>query len=195
MKKGFALSINFLVAMILAIAVFGFGIYFSNMLFSKAGDVQENIDAQTKSQIVELLNSGEKVVIPQQRIKLRPSSNGVFGIGISNVDDSLNDRFSIGFKRTLFKADGTSGNPINLVLKHRFVENTEFALEPGKDEVYSVSIDVPSSAAKGDTFVIDVKVCHDNDGDVGTGNVVDCPTNPGYELYDETIHKVYIEIY
>jgi len=91
MKKGFALSINFLVAMILAIAVFGFGIYFSNMLFSKAGDVQENIDAQTKSQIVELLNSGEKVVIPQQRIKLRPSSNGVFGIGISNVDDSLND--------------------------------------------------------------------------------------------------------
>ena len=63
-RKGIELSINFIVMLILALAVFSGGIMFATKFFGHAEKVRASMDAQTEKQIEKLLDSGSPVVIP-----------------------------------------------------------------------------------------------------------------------------------
>ncbi len=90
-KKGIELSVNFIVVLILAIVTLSMGIVLTYNIFSKAYKMKTDIDAQTKSQINSLLDSGEQVAIPVYRIKVRPGKSDVFGLGILNTEASGTD--------------------------------------------------------------------------------------------------------
>ena len=84
-KKGFELSINFIVMLVLAIAVFGFGLYFAKQLFSQGEQIKAQLDKNTESDIEELLSRGETVAIPISAKTVDSGDLAIFGLGIMNV--------------------------------------------------------------------------------------------------------------
>lgn len=74
-KKGVELSINFIVMLVLAIAVFSGGLLFINKFFSEAEEIRLNIDAQTERQIANLLDDGSPFVVPIRTLEVQ---NGKF---------------------------------------------------------------------------------------------------------------------
>lgn len=196
-KRGMELSINFLIAVILAIVIFGFGIYFANMLFGAAEEKQEEVSAQVKEQITGLLHSGEKVAIPVTRLKINPGQSDVFGIGILNVDDT-NNKFYVTID--VGPAYDKDGNEIfagklnqdrDLLFRVRSGEPVTIGVN--KEEIFSVGISVPSGIASG-THILNVYVCLDNANNFNP-TLEECSGNlDPLKLYDNSVHKVYVEV-
>jgi hypothetical protein len=81
-KRGIELSINFIVMLILAIAVFAGGLVFASKFFGHAEKMRDNLDAQTEKQIEKLLDSGSPVVIPISNKEIFRNKFDTFGIGV-----------------------------------------------------------------------------------------------------------------
>ena len=86
-RKGFELSINFIVALILAIVVFGFGLYFIQKVFTEAKEIQVNLDKDSEKNINALLDRGEKVAFPVSSKNIKSDEVAIFGLGVLNVND------------------------------------------------------------------------------------------------------------
>jgi hypothetical protein len=85
-KKAMELSINFIVMLIIAMALFSFGIWFAYKFFGGAEQMRTDLDSQTQTQIENLLMSGnDRVVIPYNSKTLDKSNSAIFGVGILNV--------------------------------------------------------------------------------------------------------------
>lgn len=85
-KKGFELSVTFLVILIISIVLFSSGIFLIRKFFSITGDVEERVAAQTQKEIERrLLEAGEKVSIPQNRKSAKIGDAVTFGLGILNT--------------------------------------------------------------------------------------------------------------
>ena len=79
-RKGIELSINFIVMLILGIAVFAGGLVFASKFFGHAENVRQSLDSQTEKQIEKLLadaqehlnnhNNGIKLVTDEEKQKL-----------------------------------------------------------------------------------------------------------------------------
>ncbi|MGM5480538.1 MAG: hypothetical protein ACQESC_03700, partial [Nanobdellota archaeon] len=63
-KKGFQLSINMLVIIILGLVILGFGISMFSNAFSKTQDIRERVDSDTQRQLDSLLDDGSFIVVP-----------------------------------------------------------------------------------------------------------------------------------
>ncbi|MCF7860701.1 hypothetical protein K9M79_00525 [Candidatus Woesearchaeota archaeon] len=84
-KKGLELSINFIVILVISIAIFGMGIYFVSTIFIGSSDVIKTISQQEETQLEKRLMTGrEKVVIPIETKTMKRGEAVVFGIGIFN---------------------------------------------------------------------------------------------------------------
>ncbi|MBS3142693.1 hypothetical protein J4464_04890 [Candidatus Woesearchaeota archaeon] len=91
-KKGFELSINFIVIMILAIVIFGLGIKFVNDFFKQANKLSDKSTEQLDREIGELLcPTNQMVCIPVNRKTIRHGEFDTFGIKIRNVLDKNAD--------------------------------------------------------------------------------------------------------
>lgn len=85
-KRGIELSINFLVMLMIAIVVFGFGIFFVGKVFGLGQDITADISANQKKQIEELLLSrGQRVTVVPQTLKLKAGDNGIVSVGVLNI--------------------------------------------------------------------------------------------------------------
>lgn len=186
-KKAIEMSVNFLVIIILAVVIFGFGIYISNKIFSKAGAAKDQLDSQTREQIENLLQSGEKVIIPRDYETVDKGESAVFGIGILNTD--TNEDFEV----IVEKGDAyeETGGPIPNKLEWKIRAEGAVEIEQNKKEVMSLAVIVQPDAASG-THILNVYICHDF-GDITTSN--DCTRN-GYagRLYDDTVHKIHVVV-
>ncbi len=85
-RKGFELSINFIVALILAIVVFGFGLYFVQKVFTEAGEIKAQLDKDSETRINALLDRGEKVAFPVSGKNIKSGEVAIFGLGVLNVN-------------------------------------------------------------------------------------------------------------
>ncbi len=85
-KKGIELSVNFIVMLILAIVLFGFGIYFASTLFAKSGSITEQAFDKFDAQIEGLAcGTADKVCVP---VSTRTQEGGqavVMGVVVENV--------------------------------------------------------------------------------------------------------------
>lgn len=195
-KRGMEMSINFLIAIILAIVIFGFGIYFANMLFGAAEEKQKEVSAQVKEQITGLLHSGEKVAIPVTRLKINPGKSDVFGIGILNVDETNNEFY---VTIDIGPAYDMDGNEIfagkldkDRDILFRVQGGEPVTIGVNKEEVFSVGISIPQNIAPG-THLLNIYVCLDGANNFNSGLGCDGNLDQG-KLYDNSVHKVYIEV-
>ena len=91
-KKGFELSINFIVIMILAIVIFGLGIKFVNDFFKQANKLSDKSTEQLDREIGELLcPTNQMVCIPVNRKPIGQGEFDTFGKKIRNVWDKNAD--------------------------------------------------------------------------------------------------------
>jgi len=87
-KRGIELAVNFLVMLMLAIVVFGFGIYLVSAIFGEAelqqSQVSERVEAEVQKR---LFQGGEAVAIPWNKKQIPIGESHTFGLGILNTYD------------------------------------------------------------------------------------------------------------
>ncbi len=169
-KKGMELSINFIVMLILAIVIFGFGIKIGYQIIFSSNEMADKVSADAEKQLTSLLTSGTKVAIPEGIKKLKPGQSYALGIGIYNILDAENAQFSVGIAPEKFYQNENSegvefaresnGNIVDAtretdvwVLKPR-----PQPINPNEKKVISVPIKVPNGAKRG-TYVFNIAVC------------------------------------
>jgi len=85
-KKGIELSINFIVMLIIAIAVFGMGLMLFRQFFIQAEDIKQNLDEQTKAELTQkMMSSSEQVIVYPTQLTIKKNSGDVVGVGILNI--------------------------------------------------------------------------------------------------------------
>jgi len=159
-KKAVELSMNFLVMILISIAVLSMAIIISRNIFTGAKNLQLDIDRQTQQEIENLLDDGSRVVIPFTRKTVNRGDLAVFGVGVLNV---LGDTkyFNISVKvNTAFDNEKNAiinpANYLNLVLSGLS------EIENNKNHKFSFGVDVEKDAPSG-TYILDVSVLYGSD--------------------------------
>ncbi len=159
-KKGFELSINFIVMLVLAITVFGFGLYFARQVFTEAGNIKADLDKSTEDNVRSLLDRGERVAIPFPSKDIKSGDLATFGLGILNVEGS-DKTFSININCTSGVSNGQkeildacSGVQLIPTSKSAVIKNNEQLVIP-------IAIQVPGSKPQG-TYIFTITVMVDN---------------------------------
>lgn len=95
-KKGIELSVNFIVMMILAIVVFGFGIKFAKDIFVKSNEMADLTYKDIDRQMQEIsCATAERVCLPSQTKTIEGGKPAIFGMVIENVLDDGDNNFFI----------------------------------------------------------------------------------------------------
>src|SRR3989344_5094068 len=174
-KKAIELSINFLVIIIISLAVFGMGILFVNKIFFAAGKKITEMDQQTKEELARLLDDGSKVAMPFFQKTVIHGNTATFGIGILNTLEP--SKFSAGntneFKVIVkfdeaFDKDDNTITPVSDPDGDYRVPNDNGWLAYDHDEheikmndqgTYTIAISSPRDAQAG-VYIFNVAVCY-----------------------------------
>jgi hypothetical protein len=181
-KKAIELSVNFLVIIIISIAMLGMAVLFFNRLMAGANSIQTSYDQQTEQELEALLISGKKVAIPFTRKEVSPGSSVVFGLGILSLGDTKYT-IKVVCSKYINEEGTTSDCPIDLPATYpeeRTLKNNEPAKIP-------IAIAIPKNTNVG-TYVYNVCVCKCD------GCCADCPPDAISELYDDYAHKLYLRV-
>jgi hypothetical protein len=153
-KRGIELSVNFIVILILAIAIFGGGIYLVYQIFAKAQNMKEGVDQQTEDRINALLDDGSPVVIPDVAKTGERGKLVYFYIGVS--DNHKRQSGQPAMFRYRITASWTGGLNKNMVTfpggtKYPLIllDRSEFVLEYGERKATSMAFDVQKDVAAG----------------------------------------------
>jgi hypothetical protein len=104
-KASIALSLNFLVTLIIGFVIFSLGLYFiKNTIFSGAEEISTQVSQDLENQIKSLLTQGKDVIIPLNKVTLNRGDDHIFGLGIHNY---------LGQKAE-FRVEITDGLPLNI---------------------------------------------------------------------------------
>ncbi len=184
-KKGFELSINFIVMLILATVVFGFGLYFVRMLFTEAGEIKAQLDRDSEARINLMLDRGEMVAFPISTKTIKQNEVAVFGLGVLNVkDDAVNFKVTVECSLALDKAD----NPID-----ECGGKWSFDKEPLTPDIFDVAV---FSLMKNEKQVIPIAIQPPKGKPVGTYaftvKVID--TAVSGEIYSGSPKQIYVNI-
>lgn len=159
-KRGIALTVNFIVILIIAIVVLGFGIFFARSLFTGAEDIRENLDEQTRIEIEQLLNDGSRVAIPFTQQETSKNKPAYFGIGILNIlpgEQQFTIRVEHGPGYRIDKSE-ICDPCTNMMGVLPSVEIT-YTIEPNKQQKHLLAI-MPNDRAERGTYVFNVRVTY-----------------------------------
>jgi len=148
-KKGIELSINFLVIIILSIAIFSFSIFFLRNLFTSTEQAGEQISSRLQEQTFSLLAQGKKTAIPINKFTLSPGGSEVVGLGMNNVIGQDNK-----FIVEILDGKSESGK---VFPKESILYDTEFIIENNDQKVTSILIKVPTKQPS-EEYIIDVRI-------------------------------------
>ena len=188
-KKAFALSVNFVVILIISIIVFTIGIYIVNRFFEFAKEEKLRWDDLTRREIDAALDSGDRIAIPRYKQTLANGEFVSFGIGILNVLQGVERDFNIKIDFTLASRDGyeicnsgtadTCGNPDSW-LRTAYDEEPpiEFPIKIKNNEKKDFLVGVDVHGAQSGTYVFNVDIEYNDFG---------------FKDYD-TLHKIYVDV-
>lgn len=176
-KRGIELSINFIVALILAIAVFIGGMLFVTKFFTHAEKIRGDLDAQTEKQIEKLLDSGSPVVVPISTKEIFRNKFGTFGVGVLakyNGKYVLDIQFKEAFKSDKSQIIVNANDWLQVPIKEQTLKKNE----KGK---FLIGIQVPKSAEKG-TYLFTLNVAFKESSDT--------PPVPNMDNYDNPLQII-----
>lgn len=164
-KRAIELSVNFLVILILSIAILGFGVLFAKNLIESSIKFSEQVSGQIQSDIRNLLSSNERV----QMIKDSYEDYDYFdryAVGILNVNNH-GPYFYLGIEPALaLDSSGAStantliSDPDNLLYRDEYLQ-----ISNNDKEVWGIGIKIPETTAPGQ-YGMRVWVCeHSNNVD------------------------------
>ena len=178
-KRGFELSVSFLVMLILTLAVFGMGIYLVNKFFGSTKEMQANLDQQTSAQLEALMDDGSKVAVPINKKEVKLGEQTVFGVGVLNTlgtekEFNISVTYSTGLNKNNEKIDLDEAEWSKWML----YEEEPFTLKNNEKKKLPILIRIPGKAAAG-RYVFDIEVLYDTT----LNNNIDTDT---MEKYDDT---------
>ena len=164
-SKGFQLSINMLVVIILGIVILGVG--FS--IFAKAqlqiSDAQESVSEQAQEQLEALLIDGSSpVILPFGLAEVDRGKSAIFNLGISN-ELGLTKNFSVEITYSGTTAEDYIPNDFKIddwILLHSYFVNG-FELENNAREYVPIQITVPKNNVKKGQYGFTIKVYQKTD--------------------------------
>ncbi len=157
-KRGIELSINFMVVLILAIVIFGFGIRFIYSLSSQAIELKDLTSKELDARVADLLcSSSQKVCIGTDKKIIAKGKFDVFGIKILNVGEAQALEIQI-----------AKPNPSGYTKQNSPIPSSDNSLSAApaersesfarnEERKFGIGIDVPATATSG-TYIFDVKV-------------------------------------
>ncbi|MGM5481211.1 MAG: hypothetical protein ACQESE_02250 [Nanobdellota archaeon] len=83
-KKGFELSINMIVVMVIGLVLLGAGFSIFSNAFSKTAELRENVDSDTQRQLNAMLDDGSIVTVPFTNKQAKRGDYVDFNLGINN---------------------------------------------------------------------------------------------------------------
>jgi hypothetical protein len=84
-KRGFELSIGFIVILIMTIVIFAGSLMFIRSLFTETQTIQSALTTETQSEIERLITSGQTAAVVPSVVDTRTGVNTVIGVGWSNI--------------------------------------------------------------------------------------------------------------
>jgi len=188
-KRALQISINFIVMLIMAVVIFGFGLYFASTLFAKGGDISEQAFDKFDQQIEDLTcGSASKVCVPVQTKEAIGGDPVIFGIIIENVVETahfiisvepssyvnkLGKREDIGDWSGNFLFKPTAEEPRELKIKYREKRNLGVAIQP--------------EGAQSGTYAFTIKIQYDPSPDYSGGM-------GSQTISDYDTQKVYVKV-
>jgi hypothetical protein len=157
-KKGFELSINFIVMLIITLIVFGGTLAIAYKLLKSTGDLKASMDKQTEERLeLMITNSNEEVVIAFNQKEVQGGEAAVFGLGVTNM---LNSRKNFSVTITPSTAINKDGSEVyGWTDRWIYVSNDDIGEIKNNDhKIKSIVIIPPKDAAPGVTYVFNVNV-------------------------------------
>ena len=158
-RGGIELSTNFLVIIILSMLIFALGIVFIQKISSSSSAKVDQVDEQTRRELLRLLNEGEIVAIAPTTIHRQ----GVVLLMIAN--DGSVDSNKFGFK--VFYDDCFNGpcgapSPIDWIsYPAKGHEDDPFEIKPHESKEFLIAVNPKGNPPSG-TYVFDVDVRYDS---------------------------------
>ena len=189
MKKGFQLSMNFIVIIILSIIILFFGILFGRNIITEGLEMNDKIGEQTRVEIERMLESNARVAIPLSKQVIKRGNFGKFGLGILNIDENNPDfRVNVELDKGVTE-EGIDIPPEDIPAEftdsQHLVYRSLMNIPVNKKDYTAIAIAVPKTVLSG-TYIFNVYVC--------SGNPVPGICDRDSELYDSHIKKIYVEI-
>lgn len=154
-KKAMELSINFIVMLVLSIAVFSFGLVFLNNVFTQAGEIKAQLDSDSEQRLMTLLDRGEMVAIPIQSKDVKAGGSIVFGLGVLSIEEGTT-RFTVAINCTLALSPNDDEIP-GACSKTWFISPKPFDLTKNEKKLIPIAVQAPSGLPRG-TYGFTVKV-------------------------------------
>src|SRR3989338_4844401 len=201
-KRGIELTVNFIVMLILGIAMLSGAIILTTKLFGKAKKYQDQVDSNTQAEIKKLItSSNDQVIIYPARKTMTRKDSATFGVGVQNTLKNTigkSDDFTIsvafakaytGDKLQLCDSGDETTDPDCIKSAPSTWLKIGNSQKINKNEVKSFHVTVSTQGnPKSAVYVFDVRVC------VGQISSDDCYNQPNDDLYDQTVHKIYVNI-
>jgi len=176
MKKGIELSLNFLVTIIIALVIFGFGVRFIYNLASEATELESMTTDELDKKIGQLLcDSTDRVCIGIDKKTIQKGKFDVFGIKVININPGSD--FEVQITPTGHVKDNgpiVQVEPGSIKLNYR----QAFFIDRNEEESLGVGVGVFKDAESG-TYILDVNV--------------EQVTSTGAVPY-AGLHKLYVEV-
>ncbi len=175
-KKAIELSINFIVVMILSIAILSASFVLVNQFFGKAGEMKARLDSETETKIRALLVGNERVAIPLHTKEVKVGDFVSFGVGISNIlkGGTTQDTFKVFVEGDNCVAIGGGSN-----IPTQYLPTVD--ISKNDQAIVLIGVDT-TNAQRGKTYKCDIRVQY---SDPDTGADVDY-ADPVYKAYIKT---------
>jgi len=152
-KKGFELSINFIVILIISIVVFGFGIKFAYDIMHQAEELKDITLKDIEANLERIMcDSSEKICVGTSTREIRPNKVGFFTVGILNTYDDRQNFY--------IDVEESESEGIPQIGKKYWMLRNELTIEPNEQQKVGIAVQVPGGVKKG-TYVLNVYVCSD----------------------------------
>jgi len=179
MKKAIELSLNFLVTVILALVIFGFGIRFINNLASDVDKLKDFTFDELDKQVEDLLcESTDKVCLGTTKKVIQKGDFDVFGVKIINVisDSGFDDNFKVNLEvsKLIKKNNEEVTADLDELIEVKYRDDL-IKIQKNEEDDIGIGIEVKKGAPSG-TYILDVWV------------------EPYLSRNDITLQKIYVEV-
>lgn len=190
-KKGFELSVNMIVVLILGIVLLGFGIYFLKTIVSAGYDLDDAIDERIKNDLRSTaFHDGDYVAFLRTHATVNRGDYHKFYLGVLNDLDEEHDFKIVAFFSKAPGIDLTDAQKRSLNDSIIYLDDA-FTIKPDEDFFFNILFHAPSGVPRGQ-YLFDVQVCtslSQGDGDSPDQSV--CPS--GFKPY-RGVQRLYITI-
>ncbi|MFO8016226.1 MAG: hypothetical protein R6U32_03920 [Candidatus Woesearchaeota archaeon] len=186
-RKGIQLSINFLVTLIIAIVVFGMGIYLATMIFGGGGDVAEKKFEDFDRQVGELsCYAADNVCVHKKSVTIRRGNFRSLAVTIKNaLKEEKQFKLIVSNTKMIDSAGETSTDDFDKLKLFGLEEGRIELMDRGEKKTLGAGVEVPEEAPAG-TYTLSVMVEYaDAEAE---------PDSDSWTEYTDRPYKIFIDV-